>query len=415
MEGSKQTSSNETVSGMPFMGFNRPKETGTQYTSAGGGEVYFNPGDLVKYVWNYIRDEGGRQEYSGVSMVGPDLHSRPPAWLEDKNVSIDGTPLTEEERRAPNFWQTKYRRELDVGEAIQEVKRRRRVEETHDIIGSFEWVRRKLGWAEPLDETLARQKVEARHRQMKEDDAMEIGDNRQTSRQVGLTTPWKVFMESVETGQPITKVANEYRPHIDFYGLDPFLNSPPSVIWFSTKCGIAMGIVQGTIKAIQAMNVDVQFLKASGVGILSILNMSVFANVVKWGGNCFLFACAFSIGDWIATWVKYRLLPPHDAKQRSTLNYVIGFAMSGGTVGILPWWILGDMTLAFRLGVSGLFVGGLLGVGVGTVISRLVALNTARLEATNREFRRYEALMRRQRSWMEEEREKVWSNKHVWW
>ncbi|KEG10861.1 hypothetical protein DQ04_03211050 [Trypanosoma grayi] len=176
-----------------------------------------------------------------------------------------------------------------------------------------------------------------------------------------------------------------------------------------------MGIVQGALKGFQAINVDVQFLKASGVGILSVLNMAVFANVVKWGGNCALFSAAFCMGDRLATVVKYRVLPPHDAQQRSTSNYVVGLSMSGGTVGILPWWILGDTNLALRLGVSGAFVGGFLGLCVGTVLSRLVALNTARLEATNRELRRYEALMLRQRNWAEGERAKLRSQTLVWW
>ncbi|RNC38820.1 hypothetical protein TcCL_NonESM11895 [Trypanosoma cruzi] len=410
-------SDDASITSLSF-GSYRPKSQGTPYTSAGGGEAYFNPADLWKYVVRYIREEGSRQEASSVIMVGPDYHFRPPQWMEDKNVSIDGTPLTEEERRAPNFWQTKYRQELDVGEAIQEVKRVKRMESKHDIIGSFAWVGRRLGWMEPLDEQFARRKAEARYQRLERDfsenDLENTGD-RSAVHKVGLSTPWKVFMESVETGQPIAKVANEYRSCVDFYGLDPFLDSSLPLIWFSTKCGMAMGIAQGMVKAIQAMNVDVQFLKASGVGILTILNMSVFAGVVKWGGNCALFSAAFCMGDRLATVIKYRLLPPHDAQKRSTFNYVMGLAMSGGTVGIMPWWILGDLSFSLRLSVLGGFVGGLLGLTVGTVIGRLVVLNTARLEATNRDLRRYEALLRRQRRWADGEREKLRRQTLVWW
>ncbi|RNF11151.1 uncharacterized protein Tco025E_06686 [Trypanosoma conorhini] len=412
--------SGDTFPSAPFaVGFTRPKSSGTSYTSAGGGEAYFNPADLWKYVVQYFREEASRQDASAVTMVGPDYHFRPPQWMEDKNVSIDGTPLTEEERRAPNFWQAKYRQELDVGEAIQEVKRVKRMESAHDVIGSIAWVGRRLGWMETLDEEYARQKVKARYRALEknmEHDEQERAEGRPVgARKVGFTTPWKVILESVETGQPIAKVANEYRPSVDFYGLDPFLDSAPSLIWFTTKCGIAMGIAQGMVKAIQAINVDVQFLNASGVGVLSILNMSVFASVVKWGGNCALFSAAFCVGDRLATMTKHRLLPPHDARRRSTSNYVMGLAMSGATVGVMPWWILGDVSLALRLGASGFFLGGCLGLGVGTVISRLVALNTARLEATNRELRRYEALMRRQRKWADGEREKLRGQTLVWW
>ncbi|ESL08663.1 hypothetical protein TRSC58_03631 [Trypanosoma rangeli SC58] len=420
MAGEKHGSQSDDVTSTATfaVGFNRPKSSGTSYTSAGGGEVYFNPADLWKYVLQYFREEASRQDVSAATMVGPDYHSRPPQWMEDKNVSIDGTPLTEEERCAPNFWQAKYRQQLDVGEAIQEVKRVKRMESSHDVIGSLAWVGRQLGWMEPLDERYARQQVERRYRALEKNigrDEQEIADERPGGRKVGFTTPWKVVLESVETGQPIVKVANEYRPCVDFYGLDPFLDSSLSLIWFTTKCGIAMGIAQGMAKAIQAMNVDVQFLKASGVGVLSILNMSVFASVVKWGGNCALFSAAFCMGDRLAAMMKYRLLPPHDAQQRSTSNYVMGLAMSGGTVGIMPWWILGDVSLAFRLGALGVFVGGCLGLGVGAVISRLVALNTARLEATNRELRRYVALMRRQRKWADGEREKMRGQTLVWW
>nr|CCC92409.1 conserved hypothetical protein [Trypanosoma congolense IL3000] len=405
--------------GMALLGANRPLEKGKQYTSAGGGEVYFNPSDFVSYVWSYVWDEGGRKNSGGFGISGPDLHSHPPQWLEDKNVSIDGTPLTEEELRAPNFWQTKYKRELDIAEAIQEVKRTKRTEATHDIIGSISWLRRKLGWAEPLDEQYARRKVEERYRRLEQEVAVgnpedEMAEGPKRSK-IGLTTPWKVLMESVETGRPVAKVADEYRTCVDFYGIDSFLDSRYPLIWFTTKCGIGIGILQGSLKAIQAINVDVQFLKASGVGILSILNMSVFASAVKWGGNCALFSSAFCIGDSTATSLKYLLLPPHDARRRSTFNYSLGFAMSGATVGIMPWWILSDVSLALRLGVSGAFLGGVLGIAVGAAMNRLVVLNTARLEATKRELRRFEALMQRNRCWVEKEREKVKGERVVWW
>ncbi|RHW73229.1 hypothetical protein DPX39_040052300 [Trypanosoma brucei equiperdum] len=412
----EKTTKIDTVIGSALFGANRPKETGTPYTSAGGGEVYFNPSNLLGYVWNYVKDERARGDSSGMGVSGPDLHMRPPQWMEDKNVSIDGTPLTEEELRAPNFWQTKYKRELDIGEAVQEVKRTRRTEATHDIVGSISWLGRKLGWSEPLDEQYARKKVEERYRLLGgQDTTGSVVDEATTGQKIGVATPWKVLLESVETGRPVAKVANERRLCVDFYGVDHFFDARLPLIWFTTKCGIAVGIIQGSLKAIQAVNVDVQFLKASGVGILSILNMSVFASVVKWGGNCALFSTAFCFGDSLATSLKYFLLPPHDARQRSILNYSLGFAMSGSTVGILPWWILSDMSLAFRLSVSGAFVGGILGLAVGTVMRRLVILNTTRLEATNRELRRYEALMRRQRCWVEEERLKATNQRLVWW
>ncbi|KAG8345570.1 hypothetical protein ERJ75_000427400 [Trypanosoma vivax] len=419
MAAAKQDTPTREAAELPFLGLNRPKGSGESYSSAGGGEVYFNPIDIFGYFWNYVRDEGARKNSFGLAISGPDLHTRPPRWLEDKNVAIDGTPLTDDERQTRNFWQAKYKRELDIGEAIQEVKQTRRMEESHDIIGSIAWMGRKLGLAEPLSEENARRKVEDRFRRLElerdADDTAGEDKNMKGRRSIGLGTPWKVLMESLETGKPVVRVANEYRPCVDYYGLDSFLDSRLSLIWFTTKCGIAMGIAQGAFKAVQAVNVDVQFLKASGVGVLSILNMSVFANVVKWGGNCALFASAFSVGDWVATVVKHSLLPSHDARRRSTSNYAVGLAASGATVGILPWWILCDVSYALRMSASGAFVGGLLGVTVGTVIERLVALNTARLDATKRELRRYEAVMQRQRDWVEEERERLRSQRHIWW
>ncbi|KAG5503513.1 hypothetical protein JKF63_05653 [Porcisia hertigi] len=443
------------------------REHGIPYTSAGGGEVY-NDGTLIglaRSVLEYLVDEHHRPSYSSTMIRGPDLHTRPPVWLEDKNTAIDGSPLTAEERTAPGYWSTKYKRELDVAEAIQEVKRQRRYEQDNNIIGFLNRTRRYFGLFPQLSEKEARSHVEARHRL--EDEARQLrgpaapgvsGDelaraeedcgasssphpigalprNRTAPlledmpqqrwsehsgsgrRRTGgaLTAPWLALMESIETGRPLTRVANEYRRRVDYYGLDPFLDSSPSVVWFSTKCGIAIGLLHGTAKAVQAMNVDVQFLKASGVGVLSILNMSVFASVVKWGGNTTLFACAFCVGDRLMQRIKSFTLPPHDARCRSISNYVMGLSFSGAIVGVLPWWVLNDTRLAMRMAASGLAVGGVLGLMVGWSVSQLVALNTARLDATNRQLRRYEALLARQREWAEQVRSKWTSSAYVWW
>lgn len=456
-----------TELGARLFGIN-PEKRGTKYDSAGGGEVIVEgtPSGYLKDMFSYFRDEGTRRN-DGYSMaVGPDAHHRPPAWMEDKNVAIDGTVITESELRAsPGHWMNKYKRELDVGEAIVEVKKQKRFEQEHDVLGSVAWFRRKLGFAVPLDEEYAKQSVEARYRIQEDleksfqgkpsdqktpqaaasstasgnrrgvssantaphpqstssksdllfdDEALEAAAMAEHKKRT-LGTAWKVLMESVETGKPLAKVAQEYRPRVDFYGIDPFLDSAPSLIWFSTKCGIAIGLFQGTVRALQAINVDVQFLKASGVGVLSILNMSVFASVVKWGGNTAVFAAAFCAGDRLARAVKRRTLPPHDAEQRSTANYVAGLALSGASVGVLPWWVLNDVQLAVRLAMSGVFVGGVLGLVVGVTMQRLVALNVSRLDATNRQLRRYEALMRREREWVEMEKEKHRATNVVWW
>lgn len=446
----------------------KPREHGIPYNSAGGGEA-FSDGTLSGYfraARAFVQDEHSRPNLQSAYISGPDLHTRTPQWFEDKNVAIDGSPLTDLELKDNNHWSNKYRKELDVAEAVQEVKRQRRYEAENDVLGVVARVRRFFGLSMPLDEQYAVRHVEARHKLEEEarwlqeragsareaasiDDAAaatqpasssplsdhpvgvlpreespllselqkrsQAQDGQSRKRLGFLGAPWQALVESVETGRPLTKVANEYRPRVDFYGLDPFLDSAPSFIWFSTKCGIAIGLFQGTVKAVQAMNVDVQFLRASGVGVLSILNMSVFASVVKWGGNMALFAIAFCIGDRLMWWIKKHTLPPHDAQCRSTSNYVLGLSFSGAMVGVLPWWVLNDAGLALRMAASGLAVGGALGLMVGLSLNRLIALNTSRLDATNRQLRRYEALMQRERKWAEQERSKYTSSSYVWW
>lgn len=438
----------------------KEKDEAIPYTSAGGGAYEYEGtlSDLVFRVRKFMREEHNRPNYSSTMIIGPDYHTRPPQWLEDKDVAIDGSPLSDLERKNSWHWSNRYRKELDVAEAVQEVKKQRRFEYENDVLGYFARARRYLGLARPLDESDAVRTVEARHKLEEEarwlqehldadgnptDGAAssledhpigvlprgespllsELQKNRTQDPEDGhrkrsrgfLAAPWQALVESVETGKPLAKVANEYRPRVDFYGLDPFLDSAASFVWFSAKCGIAIGLFQGTVKAAQAVNVDVQFLKASGVGVLSILNMSVFASVVKWGGNTTLFAVAFCLGDRLMKRIKQYTLPPHDAQYRSTSNYILGLSFSGAMVGVMPWWVLNDVGLALRMATTGLAVGGALGLVVGISLNQLVALNTSRLDATNRQLRRYEALMRREREWAEQERMKHASTSYVWW
>ncbi|CCW62604.1 unnamed protein product [Phytomonas sp. EM1] len=395
----------------------RPQERSTPYNSSGGGEVvaHGNMFGILQDIFKFFFDEYKRTDVSATMFIGPDAHTRPPEWLENKNTNIDGSTVSEKSIESnPNHWRTKYRKELDIAEAIEEARKQARMESRHDILASIRWVRRKLGYSVPLDELHSKERVEAQYRQ--EEEASPRGvivEGPKEGRPAGST--WKALMQSAGSGKPLAKVAKEYRPRIDFYGLDPFLDSSPSLIWFSTKCGIAIGLVQGSLRAFQTINVDLEFLRASGVGVLSILNMSVLAGVIKWGGNTCILSAAFCVGDRLARSVKRRLLPAHDAEQRSPFNYVVGLAFSGSTVGIMPWWVLNDVKLAARLAMSGVFLGGVLGLGVGLVLQRLVALNISRLDATNRQLRRYEALMLRERKWLEQEYQKHKSENVVWW
>ncbi|EPY20632.1 hypothetical protein STCU_08907 [Strigomonas culicis] len=372
-----------------------------------------------------------------MAVLNATMQHRPPCWLESKDVAIDGTPLTTADYRAQGgqHFSVRYERELTIGEAVAEVKRQKRFEEQHDVLSVFEGVRRFLGFAPPLDEGHARRTAEERFRLQEaarrwrdgqdegapppeEEGERDGGHGVMRTREVeckDLSETWKGMLRSLEAGQPFARTAQAYRPRIDFYGIDPFLDSAPSLVWFSTKCGIAVGLVQGTIKTLQAVSVDVQFLKASGVGVLSILNTSVIASVIKWGGNTALLSIAFCCGDRLAAAVKRRTLPPHDAALRSTSNYVAGLSCAGATVGIMPWWLLRDGALAVRMAASGAIVGGALGIVVGLTFSRLVATNLDRLDASSRHLRRYEALMLRERAWAKQVLENEKKGARVWW
>ncbi|EPY30467.1 hypothetical protein AGDE_09429 [Angomonas deanei] len=358
------------------------------------------------------------------------LHTRAPVWMEDKNVSIDGSVIPEDVIKGnKQHWSVKYRKELLLGEVIQDVRKQKRFENKHDVIGFVSKVRRWAGYAEPLDEKYAEETLNARftieeeaRRLAKEQEGTvdrseeEFGMLREGGTEpASLSTAWKVLVTTAETGRPLAKVAQEYRPRVDFYGIDPFLSSAPSLMWFSTKCGIGIGLIQGTLKTIQAVNVDVQFLKASGVGLLSVLNMAVFASVVKWGGNALLFSGAFCIGDRAAKFIKRATLPAHDANTRSTSNYIAGFACAGSTVGIMPWWVLSDTMLAIRMATSGMVLGAGLGLVVGLTIQHLVSTNLGRLDVTVRQLRRYEALMLRERRWAAAQMELDRDAQPIWW
>lgn len=428
------------------------------YDSAGGGEFRTTPTPIgaVASFFGFFVEEMRRpplNKQTGTMVIGPDRHSRPPAWVSEKNVTVTGRPIADEVRAAdPTYWQTKYKSELSIGEAVAAVRAQRRYEKQHDMVGFVAKVRRLWGSQPPLDEAYAIKNLA--HQKYLEEAPAHIQDTAPSLKETASSSPvaegvtdiatgsagtgkshesspdgtlrsgpdrrslqtaWKVLLESATTSTPIAKVAQVYRPRIEYYSLDPFLDSTPSVVWLSVKVGGCIGFLQGTATACQAINVDVEFLRASGVGVLSILNVTVFANVVKWGGNMGLFALAFCAGDRLATRAKRCILPAHDARHRSMVNYVAGFSAAGAAVGVLPWWVLGDTALASRLCVSGAGLGALMGVGVGYCMQRLLGINLSRLDATPRQLRRYEAVMLRERAWREQDRERFRSRHVVWW
>lgn len=425
---------------------------GLSYSAAGGGEASFEPSPSTFFgsLFAFLYDEAQRPSRDPVTVRGPDLHQRLPVWMESKDVDIQGNPLSQKELEDASRWRGKYKRELDIADAVVRVKSQRIKELDHDVWGMYRQARRWMGYEAPLSEKDAQRAAEERWRERMrlEEDAGGVSSSGDSQRRRGVDverggelgldelggtlydgprhpahhfrsvqTAWKVLMTTAETGRPLAKVAAEYRPRVDFYGLDAFLDSPASFVWFWAKMGMFMGLVQGTARAAQAITSDVQYLRASGVGVLSVLNLSVLAGVVKWGGNCALLGSAFCLGDGLVTATRSLCFPAHETSsaRRTTSNYVGGLACAGATVGVMPWWILNDTALAMRLSVTGVCVGGSLGLVVGLLLQRMVSMNLSRLEASPRHLRRYEALLLRQREWVEEEVRACQKSAVVWW
>lgn len=459
------------------------------YNTAGGGTAAFQatPHSFFTSMFAFLYEEAKRPSRDPVLVRGPDLHQRLPVWMEDKDVNIMGEKLSEKELEDAGRWRGKYKKELEIADAVVRVKSQRIRELDHDLFGSFRQLRRWLGYEPPLDEKRTQREAEAQweakmrgrtagstgrpssvegseegektassFRGPQEGEPHSVNASSSSSSTPGvptgvlvdgpverrLETAWEVFLTTAKTGRPLAQVAAEYRPHVDFYGLDAFLDSPLSLIWFWTKIGMFIGLGQGTARAAQAISSDLSYLRASGVGVLSVLNLSAFAGVVKWGGNFALLGTAFCVGDAMVTGVRSLFLPHHELRvggktvalhgqrtssvarrtrttqgrmYRTTSNYVGGCALAGGMVGVMPWWILQDNTLAWRLCLSGVCVGSGLGLVVGMLLQRMVALNLSRLDASPRHFRRYEALLLRQRDWVEGEVRASQKNAIVWW
>ncbi|CUG91152.1 transmembrane protein, putative [Bodo saltans] len=382
-----------------------PSEPLTGSANAGGSSFITDQSASSGFfsALNFFREYGGREEHSFFNTRGTDNQHKPPSWMEHKDVSVDGTPLTREQRQAPGYWEKVYEKELAIGEAIAKTKRSKRFEYDNSVMMYANNVLRSLKLAAPLSEQRA---IDEKLTELAEAEEYEkvvnsIVDRKNAAGGANISDAWEALIVSVDSNRPTAKVAREYRPKVDFFGIDPFLDSTPSFIWFSTKIGMYIGMALGTAKTFSVVNVDAQFLRASGVGIVSLLNITVLANVIKWGGNLCLFSTAFCVGDRLAKYTKKFMYPQHDANQRSTINYVAGLSFSCATLGTLPWWVLNDKRFAVRLAASGMFIGGCLGVFVGYAMERLVAMNLGRLDAGARDLRRYEALMRRESIWKE--------------
>lgn len=210
----------------------------------------------------------------------------------------------------------------------------------------------------------------------------------------------------MSSGKPLIKVANQYRPHIDFYSIDGFIDSAPSFIWFWCKFGFFIGLAQGAVVGFSTIKSEYMYFYASGLNPFAFLNSSIIAGMLKWGGNYSAFAIAFCIGDRLVHKCKQYLLPTPEQNVRTCANYVTGMTCVGATVGVMPWWLLNDYQLAGRMAISGMCVGGFLGLFLYYGIMRMTSINMELYDATDRDWRRYETLMLRQRHWREMEKER---------
>lgn len=377
---------------------------GTSNAGGAGWTTTKNPVKGLSHMLKFFQEYYTRDDQTAVSLRGIDHQHRPPKWMENKDVAVDGTPLTRDARRQPGYWEHKYAKELAIGQAVATHKAQRRFEYLHSLIGSTNQRMRQLGLKKKLD--VEQSKKEALAAFEAEQHEKEFHKSSKQLRRPSASATWDAIVTSIETNRPLAKVAQEYRPKMDFYGLDSFIDSAPSFVWFATKVGMFIGLVIGTGRTASVVNVDAQYLRASGIGILSVLNITVFASVVKWGGNLGLFAAAFIAGDRLVTRGKQLIYPAHDASQRSVANYVGAMSFGLSLIGTMPWWLLNDKRFAFRLAVGGSFIGACLGAVVGTALDRLVSMNLSRLDASNRDIRRFEALMKREALWIEHESKK---------
>jgi hypothetical protein len=365
----------------------------------GGTAVVRRPGLAahMKEGWNYYNEMGKRDSENllGVSMVDTiDSIQRPPKWIERKDRTVLGYPVLPDDRDS-NYWENKYARELAIGEMRFEKKKENFMLEQHDVIGTYRTVMRYFGLMKPEatpDELTeeAEKKFEDRVKEAQEEERKKKLD-------------WNAFVAALESDKPLLAVARDYRNVYDCYGLDECLDASASMLWLSFRVGAFIGLCQGGFRAVKVMHVDTSFLKASGIGVMTFANVSMLAGVGKWAGNLTMACAMFLIGDRAVRQAKRLTMPEGAEPQRTPVNYAVGLGMSFGVAGILPWWVLNDAAMGARLAVSSSVVGGALGYVMGLGIQRLIALNLARLDYSPPQFRAYQALMKREKAYVESE------------
>jgi len=348
--------------------------------------------------WRWLREGEERDDESLLGVVWADSvdgQTRPPKWLERKDRTILGQPVLPTDWDE-NYWEVKYAKELHIGAERFEKKKYEWEMEQHDMIGTYRNIMRQLGWWK-YDKTSEQLTKEATAEYEKR---IAIARSDETQKKLD----WNNFVAALESDKPLITVAKDYRNVYDCYGVDDCLDSAPSMLWITAKVGAFIGLFQGGFRAVKVMQVDAAFLNASGMGVLSFVNVAVLAGMMKWGGNLFMACGAFLIGDRLVREAKRFSLPPSVEPVRSPANYAVGLAGSFSLAGVLPWWLLNDKAMAARLAVSSGIVGAGFGYCVGLGMQRLIALNLNRLEYNPSQFRAYQGLMKREKAYVEDEK-----------
>lgn len=332
--------------------------------------------------WGLEKRRRGKSE---ITVGGsPDKQWAPPQWMTDKNVAIDGSTIQAKDR-GPEYFQNRYAKELVIAEA----ERRRRITGDTERVLGVSGLRSMLSALGLVSPHLSKEETQNSTNETAE-------EPRYFSRVEKKALTWNALVEAIEGDRSLVQVAGQFRNTFDCYGIDRFLDSAVSVIWSCTLAGVCVGMTNGTIRVARAIQVDRAFMMASGVSTLSLFLTVVTGSSIKWGCNFLGCSSAFVVGDRMATFAKSFVLPAHDARLRTPVNYSAGLACSFGALGILPWWVLGQGALGLKFFGTGVVVGGLLGIVVGRSLHQLAALNVARLNCSARELRRYEALLQRE-------------------
>ena len=342
----------------------------------------------------------GQADLTGMLAVGSsiDRQRRVPTWMSSsESFAIDGSRLTEEAKEASYLG--RYKNEFEVGAAITAARRQARSEYTNTLVGQWRSARRKLGLEAPL--TTDAREIEKGVRQRWEE---EVGKMEALHKSGGVHSDrqlsWGSLMEDIAERKPLSKIHASYRPRVDVYGIDTLLDNGGSVILGSTKYSAMIGSVIGGVRGSRGLVAEMGTVLSSGISFVVMANFIMLATALKYSIFAFVASTGFVVGDRAARYAKLLTFRERQlAEKRSTSNYVAGFACSLAPIGFTPYWFFSDARLGLRYAATGAFVGGLTGLLVSRVVDRLSSVNLQRINATDRQLRRYEALMRRQQTW----------------